>query len=180
MMHGKYDVYHNHVIDLVSTHIVCKSKLGFQNFWFIFAKNTLFLSSLPCPSPASCPLPPENEKLARTWHFVFGVAKITPPPGQWKVCQNLALWDISSQETPPLPQMKIWPEHFEIWVVKNTPYPKREVGVWRCVKDQIGRHIIIVPLISNQSHGTGTSQLCVILTQPDISIWQFMECFKPP
>ena len=65
--------------------IVCdnlryKSKLGFQNFWFILpripyswvAENTLIL-------------PTENENLARTWHFEFWVVKNKPRPPMGKL-----------------------------------------------------------------------------------------------
>ena len=62
-------------------------------------------------------------------------------------------------------------------VYQNHVIDSKWVAPLWCVRNQIGPHIQMVPPISNQSRDTGTSQLCVILIQPDISIWQFMEMF---
>ena len=60
--------------------------------------------------------------------------------------------------------------HGKYDVYQNHVIDSKWVAPLLCVRNQIGPHIKMVPPISNQSHDSGTSQLCVILTQPDISI----------
>ena len=81
-----------------------------------WAKN---FGSHPLFSP--CP-PPQNEKLARTWHFEVWLPKNTPPNEKLARTWHFEFW-LPKNIPPPQTETLVRTWHFQFWLTQEYPAP---------------------------------------------------------